>query len=323
MAVQIHRRALRFEKGPFDKHGRPHLEYMTLRMQLWPEHAAIQPGQPRKNWNGQMVELTDRILAAANSLDQEHQREWRHWEEVAHSHETWDKAIAMVLAEVEAQASIDTHEQRHAEKETAPVGAAPGNILPRKIWKAPELAASCEKCSYCGLWLRRDSVHRHLASSCPARILSGAPLPRARRQKAERALATMRLRRIQEEAHRRGEAEVAQAGDEDRPLVGCIPDLGPIPCGTKIEACPYCGLHLKKKNISVLVRVCHGNNGYTTLASIYSFNMALLHPRGSVAPPALCPFRLPVLFECTSITARSVCLKIPASSCVDNMWRYS
>ena len=124
-----------------------------------------------------MAELTDRILAAANSLDQEHQREWRHWEEVAQSQETWDKAIAMVLAEVEAQASIDTHEQRHAEKEMAPVGPAPGIILPRKIWKAPELAASSEKCSYCGLWLRRDSVHRRLASFCPARILSGAPLP--------------------------------------------------------------------------------------------------------------------------------------------------
>ena len=106
-----------------------------------------------------MAELTDRILAAANSLVQEHQREWRHWEEVAQSQETWDTAVAMVLAEVEAQASVDTLEQRHAEKEMTPGGTAPGNIQPRKIWKAPKLTASCEKCSYCGLWLRRDSVH--------------------------------------------------------------------------------------------------------------------------------------------------------------------
>ena len=79
-----------------------------------------------------------------------------------------------------------------------------------------------------------------------ARILSGAPLPRARGQKAERALATTRLRRIQEEAIRRGEAKVAPAGDEDHPLVAGIPVFFPFPCGAKIEACPHCGLHMKK-----------------------------------------------------------------------------
>ena len=218
----------------------------TLRMQLWPEHATVQTGQPRKNWNGQMAELTDRILAAADSLVQEHQQEWRHWEEVAQS-----QAVAMVLAEVEAQASVDTHERRHAETETAPGGTAPGNTQPRKIWRAPELTVSCEKCSYCGLSLRRDSVHRHLT----ARILSGAPLPRARGHKAERALATMRLRHIQEEAHRRDDAEVAPAEEPDRPLVGGIPDFGPIPCGTKIEACPHCGLHMKKQHQRVCPRL--------------------------------------------------------------------
>ena len=83
----------------------------------------------------------------------------------------------MVLAEVEAQASVDTHERRHVDTETVPGGTAPGNTPPRKIWRAPELTVSCEKCSYCGLWLRRDSVHRHLTSSCLARILSGALCP--------------------------------------------------------------------------------------------------------------------------------------------------
>ena len=135
VAVRIHRRSLRWlgrviRKGPFDQHGRPYLEYMTLRMQLWPEHATVQTGQPRKNWNGQMAVLTDRILAAANSLVQEHQQEWRHWEEVAQSQETWDTAVAMVLAEVEAQASVDTHERRHAEKETASGGTALGTLNP-------------------------------------------------------------------------------------------------------------------------------------------------------------------------------------------------
>ena len=118
-----------------------------------------------------MAELTDRILAAANGLVQEHQQEWRHWEDIAQSPETWDTAVEMVLAEVEAQASVDTHERRHAETETAPGGTALGNTQPRRIWRAPELTLSCEKCSYCGLWLRRDSVHRHLASSCPVSIL--------------------------------------------------------------------------------------------------------------------------------------------------------
>ena len=155
VAVQIHRRALRWlgrviRKGPFDQHGRPYLEYMTLRMQLLPEHATVQTGQPRKNWNGQMAELTNRILAAANSLVQEHQQEWRHWEEVAQSQETWNAAVAMVLAEVEAQASIDTHERRHAEEETALGGTAPGNPQPRKIWRAPELTIMCAVIVVCG-----------------------------------------------------------------------------------------------------------------------------------------------------------------------------
>ena len=156
-----------------------------------------------------MAELTTRVLTAANSLVQEHQHEWRHWEEVAQSQETWNVAVEMVLKEVEAQASIDTHERRHVEEEPAPRRTAPGSPQPRKMWRAPELTVSCEKCSYCGLWLRRDSVHRHLTSSCPARILSGASLPRTRGHKAERALATLRLRRIQEEAHQRRDQEIS------------------------------------------------------------------------------------------------------------------
>ena len=49
----------------------------------------------------------------------------------------------------------------------------------------------------------------------------------------------------------------------------------------------------EKNSINVLVRVCLGNNGCTTLASIYSFNTALLHSRGSVALSALFLSRLP------------------------------
>ena len=41
---------------------------------------------------------------------------------------------------------------------------------------------------------------------------------------------------------------------------------------------------------------------------------------GSVAPLAPCHSHLPAPSECTSIIARSVCLKIPANNCIESMW---